>query len=87
MLFLCVHPCGCMQVKASGSSSSGSNDISNKAFPPDDDQVIWLFKLLLHVYGFLCTCMSVLIWHPSKVVEEISFETVEVVGWSKGCLL
>ncbi|KAM3273240.1 hypothetical protein ACQJBY_042917 [Aegilops geniculata] len=25
-------------VKASGSSSSGSNDISNKAFPPDDDQ-------------------------------------------------
>lgn len=26
------------RVKASGSSSSGSNDISNKAFPPDDDQ-------------------------------------------------
>ncbi|EMS47319.1 Zinc finger CCCH domain-containing protein 65 [Triticum urartu] len=47
------------RVKASGSSSSGSNDISNKAFPPDDDQV----------------------------VEEISFETVEVVGWSKGCLM
>ncbi|XP_044946478.1 zinc finger CCCH domain-containing protein 65-like isoform X3 [Hordeum vulgare subsp. vulgare] len=26
------------KVKASGSSGSGSNDISNKAFPPDDDQ-------------------------------------------------